>query len=97
MHNHGELKYGISSDHFFSFIDNMYDEVLVCDNNYRIVYISQACSRNYSCSPDMMVGKSFFDFVDEYWWAPSILPVEYKEKKIFRHKTEPSRIANSIP
>ncbi|HAK46055.1 MAG TPA: histidine kinase [Spirochaeta sp.] len=77
---------GLEYDLFFSLIDNMYDEVLVYDNNYKIVYINQACSRHYSCPPDAMIGKSFFDFVDDHWWAPSILPVVYEKKKGFAIK-----------
>ncbi|MCP3922780.1 MAG: AAA domain-containing protein [Desulfobacterales bacterium] len=81
--------YGIDGDTFFSIIDNMYDEVIVYDANYNIVFLNQACKRHYSTSPEAMIGKSFFDFVDIDWWSPSILPVVYKEKKAMaiRQKT----------
>lgn len=66
---------------FFSIIDNMYDEIIVYDGNYNIVFVNQACNRHYCCSPDFMIGKTFFDFINEDWWRPSILPIVYKEKK----------------
>lgn len=73
--------YGMNFDTFFSIIDNMYDEILIYDGNYNIVYINQAAKRHYCCSPESMIGKSFFDFVNADWWEPSILPIVYKEKK----------------
>lgn len=82
-------KYGIDYDVFFNLIDNMYDEVIVYDNNYNIIYINQACVRHYGCGPNKMIGKSFYDFVHADWWGPSILPIVYNEKKsyVIRQKT----------
>lgn len=71
---------GLDSEVFFQLIDNMYDEVLVYDGNYNIIYINQACKRHYRVSPEEMIGKSFFDLY-EGWWGPSILPIIYEEKK----------------
>lgn len=74
---------------FHRIIDAMYDEVLIYDGNYTIVYINQACCRHYGCKPEQMMGKSFFDFVSQDWWGPSILPIVYNEKKslAIRQKT----------
>lgn len=79
---------GLDSDLFFSLIDNMYDEVLIYDDNYNIVYINQACRRHYNVPPEDMIGKSFFDLY-EGWWGPSVLPTVYEEKKAMaiRQKT----------
>ncbi len=71
---------GLEPEVLFSIIDCMYDEVIIYDGHYNIVYINQACKRHYSVSPDQMIGKSFFD-LEEGWWGPSILPFVYKEKK----------------
>ena len=76
----------VAPDEFISIIDDMYDEVIIYDGNYTIVYVNQACARHYSCSPDHMIGKSFFDFVNNDWWGPSILPVVYKNKKAYAIK-----------
>lgn len=69
-------------------IDNMYDEVLIYDGSYNIVYINQACRRHYAEPPEYMIGKSFFD-LEHDWWGPSILPWVYEEKKAraIRQKT----------
>lgn len=75
-------------DLLLSIIDNMYDEVLVYDANYNIVYINQASNRHYSVTPSEMIGKSFYD-LEKDWWGPSILPIIFKEKKAkaIRQKT----------
>ena len=73
--------FGMDYETFFSIVDMMYDEILIYDRNYNIVYINQACSRHYACSPSQMIGKSFFDFISMDWWEPSILPIVYKEKR----------------
>lgn len=61
----------------------MYDEVLIYDRNAKIVYINQACCRHYGCAPEKMIGKSFYDFIYDDWWGPSILPVVFREKKAY--------------
>lgn len=79
---------GLDSDLFFEIIDSMYDELLVYDGNYNIIYINQACKRHYNVSPEEMIGKNFFDLYEE-WWGPSILPTVYETKKALaiRQKT----------
>lgn len=86
MPDPSERIFGLDFSTFFSLIDNMYDEVLIYDGNYNIVYINQACRRHYCCQPDHMIGKSFWDFVNTDWWHPSILPVVYKQKKSYAIK-----------
>ena len=81
MERYQTILHGLGPEMFQTVIDNMYDEVLVYDQDYRIMYINHACRRHYSCPPDKMIGKSFFDFVGDEWWAPSVLPVVYREKK----------------
>ena len=76
----------ISLEEFKKIVDEMYDELLIYDGNYNIVYINQACCRHYGCRPDTMIGKNFFDFVNDGWWGPSILPVIYQEKHAYAIK-----------
>lgn len=81
MLEHSNHINGLDYDTFLSIIDNMYDEMLVYDGNYNIIFVNQACKRHYCCDPEFMIGKTFFDFVNDDWWTPSILPIVYKEKK----------------
>ncbi|NME35834.1 sigma-54-dependent Fis family transcriptional regulator [Fusobacterium sp. FSA-380-WT-3A] len=68
---------------FRHLIDNLYDEVMIYDDCYNIVYVNNACERHYNCSAESMIGKSFFDFVSQKnsTWDCSILPIVYEEKK----------------
>lgn len=62
-------------------LDQTYDEFLIWDKEYRLVYINHACERHYGMKAVEMIGKSFWDFVEEGYWYPSILPIVFKEKK----------------
>lgn len=63
-------------------LDNIFDEIFVYDNNYRVVYVNNASNRHYALSPSEMIGKTFFELLDEAaYWYPSVLPVVYKEKR----------------
>ena len=75
-------------EEFTDILDNMYDEILIYDNKYNIVYINKACQRHYDCQPEDMIGKSFFDYInkDKNSWDCSILPIIYQEKKPYAIK-----------
>lgn len=62
-------------------LDNAFDEVFVYDNNYNILYVNKACERHYGMKQEDMIGKNFWQFVDEDYWYPSTLPIVYKEKR----------------
>ena len=81
---------GIGFENFVKLIDALYDEVLIYDNNYRIVYINEASVRHYGCEPWEMIGKYFYDFTKDYWWNNSVLPIVYQTKRAYaaRQKTK---------
>ena len=82
------LPFNISLETIMKIIDNMYDEILIYDNRYNIVYINKACQRHYNCTAESMIGKSFFDFInkDNNSWDCSILPIVYKDRKPYAVK-----------
>ncbi|MBN2284991.1 MAG: sigma 54-interacting transcriptional regulator [Tissierellales bacterium] len=94
--------YGLDYDEFFKIIDNLYDEIWVYDNNYKIIYVNKACKRHYGLEAKEIIGKNFFDLRDDGWWSPSILPHVYAEKKLYAIKqttllgSELINIANPI-
>ena len=79
----------LNAEEIIPIIDHMYDEVIILDNNYRILYINHACARHYGVPAKDMLGRSFLDLMDEGWWEPSILPIVYQTKKAkaIRQKT----------
>ncbi len=70
---------------FLRIIDELYDEIIIYDNNYKIVYVNKACERHYGIKQEEMIGHSFWDFQEKYWDV-SVLPYVYKEKKAVMQK-----------
>ncbi|KEJ93559.1 sigma 54-interacting transcriptional regulator [Synergistes jonesii] len=83
---HMQINTPLDGNELSKIIDCMYDEVIIYDGNYNIVYVNQACCRHYGCTPEYMIGKNFFDFINADWWDPSILPIVYKEKRTYAIK-----------
>ena len=81
-----DKKYGMDFDTFFNIIDNMYDEIFIVDNNYKLVYVNKACLRHYGCTQSDMIGKTCIEFDKEKWWEPSFLSFLYKDKKAYGAK-----------
>lgn len=67
-------------DTFERLVDNLYDEFNIWDNNFRLLYINNACQRHYGLKKEEMIGKNYFDFIKEDYWYPMLLPYVYKEK-----------------
>ena len=86
MRNSAIIPWNLHPSEFQRLIDSMFDEVLIYDNQYTIVYINDACSRHYGYQPEQMIGKSFFEFVDGNCWDISVLPVIYEKKKTYAVK-----------
>ena len=78
--------YGMDFPTFFNIIDNMYDEIFIVDNNYKLVYVNKACLRHYGCPQSEMIGRTSLEFDKEKWWEPSFLPHLYKDKKAYAAK-----------
>jgi len=42
----------ISNEDFKEVIDNLHDEIMIYDNNYKLVYLNKASVRHYGIEPD---------------------------------------------
>ncbi|SHJ39275.1 PAS domain S-box-containing protein [Dethiosulfatibacter aminovorans DSM 17477] len=63
-------------------IDNIYDEIVIWDDNYTILYANKACGRHYGLAQDELIGKTLDYFIGtEKYWTPSSVPYVYKEKR----------------
>lgn len=71
----------ISDKEFRKVIDNLHDEIMIYDDNYRLVYLNNASIKHYGIDPEDLIGKKFSD-LDETYWGNSTLPEVYKKKKI---------------
>lgn len=70
----------ISNEKFKEVIDNLHDEIMIFDNNYRVVYLNKASVRHYGIEPEKLIGKKFSE-LDETFWGNSTLPEVYEKKK----------------
>ena len=81
--------FGLDFATFARIIDNLHDEIIVYDNNYRIIYINKACERHYGFRQEEMIGKSFWYFVRENnCWNWSVLPTVYELKKPLKQEQQ---------
>lgn len=67
-------------DEFKMIIDNLHDEIMVYDDNYKLVYLNNASKRHYGIEPKEMIGKDF-NSLNEIYWGNSTLPEVYRTKK----------------
>ncbi len=74
--------YGVDFSTFVRLIDNLHDEVIIYDNNYRMLYVNKACERHYGFTQEEMAGLPFWEVVRRRRaWDRSILPLAYKYKR----------------
>jgi PAS domain S-box-containing protein len=74
--------FGLDFETFSRLIDNLHDEVIIYDNNYRMLYVNKACTRHYGFTQEEMVGLPFWEVVEKYsGWNRPILPAMYKYKR----------------
>ncbi len=78
--------YGLDYDTFFEIVHNLHDEIWVYDNNYKVIYVNEAVRRHYALPPEDIIGKNFFQLLEDMLWETSILPHVYKEKKLYAIK-----------
>lgn len=81
--------YDIGVENFFRIINNIYDEITVYDNNYRVIYINESAVRHYGLTPDEIIGKNHFELINENksYWSNSVIAQVYEKKEpVFVHQ-----------
>jgi len=74
--------FGLDFETFARLIDELHDEVIIYDNNYRLLYVNKACERHYGFTQEEMVGVPFWEIVNKYaGWNKPALPAVYEHKK----------------
>lgn len=64
---------------FLHIIDQLHDEIMIFDDNYRLIYVNRASVKHYGIEPEALIGKSF-EQLDEVYWGNSTLPDVYEKK-----------------
>ena len=74
---------------FVELIDRLYDEILIYDNNYKLLYVNRACERHYGFTREEMLSMPFHDAVNQYKaWSNSVLPLVYRHKCAVKQQQE---------
>lgn len=73
--------FGLNFETFARLIDNLHDEIIIYDNNYRMLYVNKACERHYGFTQQEMINMPFWDVVQKHnSWDRPILPLVYERK-----------------
>lgn len=71
----------LSGNQFKKILDNSYDEIFVVNSKGIVVYVNEACHRNYGLKPSEVIGKTVYHLVNEGYYNPALAPLVFKEKK----------------
>lgn len=73
--------FGFDFETFISIVDNVYDGIIICDNNYNFLYSNKACERQYGMTQEEITSTPFMSLVkDKGAWNNPLLPAVYKYK-----------------
>ncbi|SIO28905.1 sigma-54 interaction domain-containing protein [Halodesulfovibrio marinisediminis] len=73
--------FGLDFETFANLIDNLHDEIIIYDNNYRMLYVNKACERHYGFSRQELIDMPFWDVVAKHKaWNRPMLPLIYEKK-----------------
>ncbi|WP_319543051.1 sigma 54-interacting transcriptional regulator [uncultured Pseudodesulfovibrio sp.] len=74
--------FGLDFKTFARLIDSLHDEVIIYDDNYRMLYVNKACERHYGFTQEEMVGLPFWEVISKHAaWNRPALPAVYKYKR----------------
>ncbi|NDV18340.1 PAS domain S-box protein [Pseudodesulfovibrio sp. JC047] len=79
--------FGLDFETFARLIDNLHDEVIIYDDNYRMLYVNRACERHYGFTQEQMVGLPFWEVIREHAaWNRPALPAVYQYKRAIKQE-----------
>lgn len=73
--------FGLDFATFARLVDNLHDEIIIYDNDYRMLYVNKACERHYGFTQEEMIGLPFWDVIRKHRaWDRPALPAVYKHR-----------------
>jgi len=66
---------------FKMILDNSFDEIFVLNNKGIVIYVNDACKKNYGLDPSEMIGKNFHYLLEQGYYSPALAPVVFRDKK----------------
>ncbi|WP_072772591.1 sigma 54-interacting transcriptional regulator [Desulfitobacterium chlororespirans] len=62
-------------------LENSFDEIFVVNKHGIVIYVNEACQKNYDLKPSDVIGKTVHYLVSEGYYTPAIAPLVFKTKK----------------
>ncbi len=75
-------KRSLKQNDFKKILDNSFDEIFVVDRNCIVIYVNEACFKNYGLNPTEVIGKTVYELTSEGYYSPVLAPVVFKAKKV---------------
>lgn len=72
----------LNRDDLKKILDNSFDEIFVVDRNGIVIYVNEACIKNYGLNPSEIIGKTVYHLINEGYYSPALAPVVFRDKKI---------------
>lgn len=72
---------GLDLQQFKEILEHSYDEIFVINSEGKVVYVNEACVRNYGLKPNEIIGKTVYQLIQGGYYYPLIAPVVLQEKK----------------
>ncbi|MDP4127506.1 MAG: PAS domain-containing protein, partial [Bacillota bacterium] len=71
----------VQIDQLHNILDNCYDEIFVVNNKGVVIYVNEACVRNYGLKPNEIIEQSIFQLLHDGYYFPELAPIVLQEKK----------------
>ncbi|MEG1095821.1 MAG: sigma 54-interacting transcriptional regulator [Clostridiales bacterium] len=77
-----EKKYAVnlSYDELLKILDYSYDEIYVTDAKGTVLYVNQACERNYGAKVEDVIGRTQEEISEKAYWTPRISTIALDKK-----------------
>lgn len=82
-------------------LDHIYDMIYVTDDSGNVLYVNDACERNYGIGADRVIGRDSRDLAQKGYFKPITGPIVRKHKKVVtieeKTSTGKSLVSTAVP
>lgn len=76
----GKLPKKLTYDQLKNILDHSYDEIYVTDLDGNVLYVNEACTRNYGAKPEDIIGSTSKEISEKAYWSPRISSIALEKK-----------------
>ena len=74
-------EYNLNITDLRKILDNSFDEIFVVNGKGIVIYVNEACKKNYGLDPCEVIGKTVNYLVSEGYYSPALAPIVFRDKK----------------